>query len=108
VSFEQLAQHAHDTVMRGERPALGSRDKEFDAARRELVSRGHSHDGSVSITSRGLRSWSVSIEAGALDRWPEPAFCSRLSQAASELVVDQLAQVRALKDRVYDRAGGGR
>jgi hypothetical protein len=99
---------AHDTTVHGERPALSIRDKEFDAARREILAQGRSHDGSVSITSRGLRSWSVSIEEGALDRLPESAFCSRLSQAVQELIVDQLAQVRALKDRVYDRTGGDR
>jgi DNA-binding protein YbaB len=94
---------AFGTSITGEARPLTRRDQDFDAERDELVAEGRSADGLVSISVRGMRSWTVEIEPGTLRRLDEHEFADRVRAAAAVLIKDQYARVADLKRRIYAR-----
>lgn len=84
-----------------ESPLVSPRDVAFHEARDELVAEGRSADGRIHIAVRGMRSWTVQIKDGTLRALAEEEFAARVREAASALISDQFAKVRALKLKIY-------
>jgi hypothetical protein len=76
-------------------------DVDFFDQRERLTATGHSADRQVSVTVRGMTSWTVTIAAGTLRSLSEAAFTQAVSIAAARLMTDQSQQIIALKGRVY-------
>ena len=102
-SYYQALSEAFGTPMHGEPPALSLRDREYEAARKDLTVEGRSRDGRVRIATRGLQSWSVRISDGSLRSLGEEEFGCRLTEAAGALIGQQTAGIRDLKNRIYRR-----
>jgi hypothetical protein len=86
-------------------------DSEIDASserRRYLEALEHvtavgaTDDQQISITSRRLISWEITIADGALDRRTEEQFRSELVTTLHRLLADYRTQVFRLKDEIYD------
>lgn len=85
----------------GERAPIGHRDRDFVAARAELVAQGWSTDERVRIFVRGMSEWDVQIEPGTLDALTEAEFADAIREAAAALITDQLDQTRTLAAEIY-------
>jgi hypothetical protein len=86
-----------------EPPAVGRQDQEYYAARDDLVAEGYSADGRVRIVTQGMVRWSVKIADGTLRALTEQEFTDRVRETGAHLIADQMAKIRALKDRCYGR-----
>ena len=98
--YQALSEAFGATVTRESTPVT-QRDLAYAAARDTLVAEGRSPDGQIRITVRGMREWTIRITDGTLDALPERRFAAGVEQAASELILDQFAKVRQLKDHHY-------
>lgn len=85
----------------GEDRPISPRDVEFTEARETVVARGRSTDGHVTLSVEGMRRWTVTIAPGTVRGLSERDFVNAVRQAASGLIQDQLAQITALKYRIY-------
>lgn len=103
--YYEAVSEAFEMPVRGESPALSPRDREYDAARDELLVEGRSGDGRIRVTARGLRSWRVRIMEGTLARLTEQQFSDGVAEAAGALIAQQMSGIRELKGRVYGRKG---
>nr|MDT0657600.1 hypothetical protein [Micromonospora sp. DSM 115978] len=92
---------AFDERVTGEPKPVSPRDRDFQAGRDALLAEGRSGDGRIYVGVRGMRFWVVHIAAGTVRLLTEPEFAERAAEAARELITDQQARVRALKDRCY-------
>ena len=76
-------------------------DEAYVRARAEVVVEGEAAGGAVRISAVGMESWAVLLERDVHQRMDEVTFCDTVSRAATQLVEQQLAAVRALKREVY-------
>ena len=76
-------------------------DEAYVRARSEVVVEGDAAGGAVRISAVGMESWAVHLDRDVQQRMVEMAFCDAVSRAATQLVEQQLAAVRALKREVY-------
>ena len=84
-----------------ESPPDGPRDEAYVRARAELAVGGEAAGGDVRISAVGMDSWTVHLDRDIKKRLDEHAFCDAVSQAATQLVEAQFAQVKALKRKTY-------
>ncbi|MFG1926880.1 hypothetical protein [Cryptosporangium sp. NPDC048952] len=84
-----------------ESPALGRQEREFRAARDELIARGRSADGRIAVETRGMREWTVRIRPDTLRTLSEAEFVAAVREAAAELIADQRDQIRDIAVRTY-------
>jgi hypothetical protein len=90
-----------DQLFTKESPPTSREDQEYVRARSGLVVEGEAGGGAVRISAVGMDSWTVTLDRDVQKRLNEPAFCAAVSNAATELVESQFAQIRALKREVY-------
>jgi hypothetical protein len=76
-------------------------DETYVRARSGLVVKGEAAGGAVRIGAVGMESWAVHLDRDVQQRMDEVTFCDAVSRAATRLVEQQLAAVRALKREVY-------
>lgn len=84
-----------------ESPPTSSRDQQYVRARSGLVVEGDAAGGVVRISAVGMESWAVHLDRDVQKKLTEQAFCAAVSSAATQLVEQQFAQVKALKRDVY-------
>lgn len=99
--YEALSEALGQTVTR-EDPPETPRDVAYDNAREQLVAEGSSTDGLVHLAVRGMREWTVRIADGILRKLDEETFAARVNEAAGELIRDQMAKIRQLKEQIYE------
>lgn len=95
----------HDALTEEFRSSLlagpsSQRDRDFLAARDDLVSVGRSTDGAVAIASRGMRAVRVRVVPGARALL-EYEFADRVREAAAALIRDHIGKVAELKRQFY-------
>ncbi|GID91351.1 hypothetical protein ACFQFC_10855 [Amorphoplanes digitatis] len=88
------------TVTGEDRP-ISARDVDWRAERDELVARGYSADGRISVKAVGMRQWEVHIAPGTVRGLSEHEFAAAAAQAAGELINHQFAQIAALSNKYY-------
>jgi hypothetical protein len=76
------------------------RDRDFLAARDDIVSVGRSADSAVAIACRGLRAVRVRVAPGARALL-EYEFADRVRQAAAALIANHLTNIAELKRQFY-------
>lgn len=103
--YHEAVSEAFQMPLRREPPPLSPRDREYDAARDDLLVEGRSSDGRIRITTRGLRSWRVRIAEGTLSRLTEQQFSAGVAEAACGLIEQQMSRIRGLKHHVYHEQG---
>lgn len=84
----------------GDKP-VSARDADWRTERDELVATGSSADGRIKVRAVGMRRWEVNIRPGTVRALDERQFALAASQAAGELIRDQLAKVAALSHKYY-------
>ncbi len=84
-----------------ESPPVSARDHEYVRARAALAVEGVGGGGVVRITAVGMDSWAVRLASDVKQRLDEQSFCDAVSDAATELVTLQFADVKALKREIY-------
>lgn len=87
-----------------ESPPSSRQDQEYVRARSGLVVEGEAGGGAVRIAAVGMETWTVQLDRDVQRTLNEEAFCAAVSSAATQLVEQQFAQVRALKREVYAAA----
>jgi hypothetical protein len=102
-AYVDMVSEAFGSPMKNETQALSPRDVAYEAARSELVIEAQSGDGNITLSARGLRSWSVHLARGTLQRLTEDEFVEQLAHVARVFVVQQMDIIRALKDDIYQR-----
>jgi hypothetical protein len=92
---------AFGETITGESPPQTWRDQEYYSARDSIVAEGRSADGRIQLAVRGMTEWTVRIADGSLRTLTEDEFCARVGEAAAELISDQFAKIRELKNQIY-------
>jgi hypothetical protein len=77
-------------------------EREFRRRLETLPVQGTSPQGTVTVSSRGLVRWAVTIEPGTLRRLPEQQFLGELAAAVSGLLREHRYKVFVLRDEVFD------
>jgi hypothetical protein len=82
-------------------PPIGPRDMDYAERRQELVAEGRSSSGRITISVRGMQSWRIRIAPGTVRALNETQFAEQFREAATALIRNQFAGIRALKNRIY-------
>ena len=90
-----------ETVTR-ESPPSSERDQRFVEERSRITATGTSPDGRITCSVVGMAHWTIRIQPGTHRELSEDAFCRSFAAAAGAMIADQFAQVRRVKDAVYD------
>lgn len=85
----------------GESPARTPSDHAFERDRTRLVAEGASADQRVRVSVRGMQDWTIRITAGTVRALTEDQFAACVAEAADDLIADQLAKIRLLKEEHY-------
>lgn len=89
------------TVTREAAPTT-EQDRRYVEQRASLVAQASALDGRFRVSATGMAHWAVQLAPGTVAAVDEATFCAAVSAAGHALVEDQFAQVRALKQAVYD------
>lgn len=90
-----------ETVTR-EAPPTSERDHRFVEERSKITATGTSADGRITCSVVGMAHWTIRIAPGTHRQLTEDAFCRSFAAVGSALIADQFAQIRRVKDAVYD------
>ncbi|MEU7146139.1 hypothetical protein ABZ942_42335 [Nocardia sp. NPDC046473] len=82
--------------------AVDSTDTKFFAERDQVEAVGVSSDHRITVSSTGMRNFSVHIEPGTVRELAESQFGSGVAEAAALLIQDHQEKVQGLKQRYYD------
>jgi hypothetical protein len=85
----------------GEDKPVSERDLDWRDERDEMVVRGYSADGRVSVKAVGMRQWEVHLTPGTVRELSEEQFAAAVGQAAGDLIRDQFAKIAALSNKYY-------
>lgn len=102
--YRALSEALEETVA-GEARPVSRRDMDYYAGREHVVAEGHSSDGRLHLMVRGMQTWTVQIANGTLEALTAEQFAEHVRAAAGELIRDQFAKIRELKQEFY---GAGR
>jgi hypothetical protein len=83
-------------------PPIGRQDTDYAAQRQDLAAEGRSSSGRITITVRGMQTWRMRIAPGTVRVLNETQFAAQFREAASAVIRNQFAGIRALKNRIYD------
>lgn len=76
-------------------------DRTFEEERERLTATGESPDGRITVSVRGMTTWTVTIAPGTLRSLDEAAFGRTAAIVADRLMSDQSRQILRLRGRVY-------
>lgn len=76
-------------------------DRDYEAARSDIVAMGQSPDGRVRIRSRGMQSVEVTIADGTVREVSEAEFVGAVRHAVTMLIDDHMTQILELKQRFF-------
>lgn len=74
----------------------------FKDARMEIVARGESDDGVVTVVAAALWDWTISIAPGTVRAVDEQEFCRLAGQAGTRQIEDQYRQLRDVRRQLAE------
>lgn len=99
-AYHQIRSEDFGEPYTAEPPMIGRRDESYARARAELAVHGEATDGMIRVSAVGMQSFTVELDPRVKDMG-EDAFCAAVSQAATELVRAQFAEIKELKRTIY-------
>lgn len=101
--YYAIVSDLNDTHITAEPLPVNEGQREYVERRDQIVAKGQSSGGRISVSVHGMQHWTVRIEDGTLRQMPEDAFAGAIKEAVKQMLDDQWRQIAQLKLELGER-----